>query len=110
MPSFSTISATQVVEMLAGRACSVVQSKASDIAGRVTRPIQSVNQSINQGIGEASSGLGLPDIGRVEIPQGQVSPPAITPTVRPSDANPGARTVEGSGTSIWDRMTNVIRR
>lgn len=106
-PSFSTISASQVVEMLADRACSVVQSRASDAAGRITRPIQSVNQSINQGIGEASAGAGLPNLGRVEIPQGQMS----TPAPRPSDANPQVTPTSGAGgTSIWDRMTNVLRR
>lgn len=109
LPSLSTMSPTQVIEMLAGRACSVVQSRASDAAGRVTRPIQTVNQSINQGIGEASAGAGLPNVGRVDIPQGQMNLPGSRPVQRPSDANPSA-TQESSGGSIWDRMTDLIRR
>jgi hypothetical protein len=111
MPSFSTMSASQVIEMLAGRACAVVQSRASDAAGRVTRPIQTVNQSINRGIGEASAGAGLPNVGRVEIPQGQVSLPSVQSAPQPSDANPAVSN-QGSaaqGASVWDRLTSFIR-
>lgn len=109
MPTFGVLSPDQVIEMLAGRACSVVASRASDVAGRVTRSIQTVNQSINQGIGQVSSQAGLPNIGRVEIPQGQVNLPTNQPAPRPRNANPAANSQESSGGSIWDRMANMIR-